>query len=125
MSFLKLVFNFVPDFIFYPIDDVPFTWIQHANVKVDIKYPRYLFNIIPTTLRVPNTKCCDNIPLLKIKHNYFRNSSLPFSMAEWNKVPRKIRNPANIDVFKKIFLEFTNVLLIAFSIFKTPIVKSY
>ena len=41
------------------------------------KSPRYLFNIIPTKLRVHNARYCDNIPLLKIKHNYFRNSFLP------------------------------------------------
>ena len=41
------------------------------------KSPRYLFNIIPTKLRVHNTRCCDPIPLLKIKHNYFRNSFFP------------------------------------------------
>ena len=35
---------------------------------------RYLFDIIPTKLRVHNTRYCDKIPLLKIKHNYFRNS---------------------------------------------------
>ena len=37
------------------------------------KSPRYLFDIIPTKLRVHNTRYCDNIPLLKIKYNYFRN----------------------------------------------------
>ena len=30
------------------------------------KSPGYLFNIIPTKLRVHNARCCDNIPLLKI-----------------------------------------------------------
>ena len=38
---------------------------------------RYLFNIIPAKLRVHSTRYCDNIPLLKIKHNYFRNSFFP------------------------------------------------
>ena len=41
------------------------------------KSPRYLFNIIPTKLRAHNTRYCDNIPLLKIKYNYFRNSFSP------------------------------------------------
>ena len=39
------------------------------------KLPGYLFKIIPTKLRVHNTKYCDDIPLLKVKRNYFRNSS--------------------------------------------------
>ena len=39
------------------------------------KLPGYLFKIIPTKLRVHNTKYCDDITLLKVKRNYFRNSS--------------------------------------------------
>ena len=40
------------------------------------KSPRHHFNIISTKLRVNNTRYCD-IPLLKIKHNYFRISFFP------------------------------------------------
>ena len=70
------------------------------------KSPRYLFNIIPTKLRVHNTRYCDNIPLLKIKHNYFRNSFFPSSIVEWNKLSREVRNSENIRIFKKRLLEF-------------------
>ena len=41
------------------------------------KSPRCIFDIIPAKLRVHNSRYCDNIPLLKIKHNYFRNSFFP------------------------------------------------
>ena len=41
------------------------------------KSPRYLFNIIPTKLRGRNARYYSNIPLLKIKHNYLRNSFFP------------------------------------------------
>ena len=44
--------------------------------------PRFLFSVIPTKLRVYNTRYCDNIPLLKIKHNYFKNSFFLFSVVE-------------------------------------------
>ena len=70
------------------------------------KSPRYLFNVIPTKIRVHNTRYCDNIPLLKIKHNYFRNSFFPSSIVEWNKLSREVRNSENIRIFKKRILEF-------------------
>ena len=67
------------------------------------KSPRYLFNIIPTKLRVHNTRYCDNILLLKIKHNYFRSSFFTSSIVEWNKLSRKVKNSENIKIFKKAF----------------------
>ena len=63
------------------------------------KSPRYLFNIIATKLRVHNTRFCDNVTLLKIKHNYFRNSFFPSSIEEWNKVSREVRNYEIIRIF--------------------------
>ena len=69
------------------------------------KSPRYLFDIIPTKLRAYNTRYCDNIPLLKIKHNYFRNSLFPSSIVEWNKLSREVRNSENIRIFEKRLLE--------------------
>ena len=63
------------------------------------KSPRYLFNIIPTKLRVHNTRYCDNIPLLKIKYNYFRNSFFSSSVTEWNKLSWEVRNSENIRFF--------------------------
>ena len=50
------------------------------------------FNIIPTKLRVHNTSDRDNIPLLKIKHNYLRT-------IEWKKLSREVRNSENIGIF--------------------------
>ena len=71
------------------------------------KLPGYLFNIIPTKLRVHNIRYCDNIPLLKIKHNYFRNSFFSSSIVEWNKLNREVRNFENIRIFKKRLSKFT------------------
>ena len=70
------------------------------------KSPRYLFDIISTKLRVHNTRYCDNILLLKNKHNFFRNSFFPSSIAEWNKLSREVRNSENIKIFKKRLSEF-------------------
>ena len=64
-----------------------------------------LFDIIPTKLRVHNTRYCDNIPLLKVEHNYFRNSFFHSSIVEWIKLSREVRNSEN-RIFKKRLSEF-------------------
>ena len=88
------------------------------------KSPRYLFNMIPTKLRVHNTRYCDNNPLLKIKHNYFRNSFFPSSIVEWNKLIRKVRDSENIRIFKKGLLEFIRPLPNSiFDIYNTYVIK--
>ena len=53
------------------------------------KLHRYLFNIVPTTLRVHNIRYCHNIPFLKVKHNLFGNHSFHSSIVEWNKLSRE------------------------------------
>ena len=40
------------------------------------KCPKYLFNIILTSVSTYNTRKANNIPLFKVKHNFFR---IPFS----------------------------------------------
>ena len=48
----------------------------------------------------------DSTPLLKIKHNYCRNSFFPSSIVGWNKLSREVRKSENIRIFKKRLLEF-------------------
>ena len=67
---------------------------------------RYLFDIIPTKLRVHNTRCFDNNPLLKIKHNYFRNFFFPSTIIEWNKLSWEVRHSEKNRICKNRFLEF-------------------
>ena len=38
------------------------------------KSPSYLFNLIPNFNRVHNTRLSYNIPPVKVKHDYFKNS---------------------------------------------------
>ena len=48
------------------------------------KSPFYLFNLIPekTSYATRNVDC---IPLIKIKHNFFKNTFFPSAIIEWNK----------------------------------------
>ena len=51
--------------------------------------PKYLFHLIPV-------RCTCNIPLIKIKHNCFKNSFFPSAIIEWNNVDPNLRNSKSI-----------------------------
>ena len=40
------------------------------------------------------------------KENFFQNSFFPSIVIEWNKLDQNIRNPENLNIFKKKLLEF-------------------
>ena len=48
------------------------------------------------------TRCKKSIPLLNVKHDYFKNSFFPSTIIEWN----NIRNSDNLALFKKRILAF-------------------
>ena len=68
--------------------------------------PKYLFNIIPTFVSTYNTRNSNNIPLFKVKHNFFQNSFFPSAVIEWNKLDLNIRNSESLNIFKKTLLNF-------------------
>ena len=43
------------------------------------KHPSYLFDIIPKVLSAHSTRNHNNIPLFNVRHEYFRNSFLPYT----------------------------------------------
>ena len=53
-----------------------------------------------------NTRNSHNIPLFKVKHNFFQNSFFPSAVVEWNKLDLNIRNSKSLNIFKKILLNF-------------------
>ena len=48
-----------------------------------------------------------NIPLIKTKHNFFKNSFFPSAITEWNNLDPNLRNSKSISVFKEKILNFT------------------
>ena len=72
----------------------------------DTKCPKYLFNIIPTSVSIYNTRNTNNIPLFKVKNNFFQNSFFPSAVIEWNKLDLNIRYPESLNIFKKTLLNF-------------------
>ena len=69
------------------------------------KHPNYLFKLIP--LRNSNyvTRNNHNIPLLKTRHNFFKNSFFPSTIIEWNKLDHNIRNSSSVNIFRKGILK--------------------
>ena len=70
------------------------------------KPPSYLFNLIPNFNRVHNTRLSYNIPTIKVKHDYFKNSFFPSAISEWTKLDLNIRNSASLNALKKKLLNF-------------------
>ena len=68
------------------------------------KCPKYLFNIIPTSVSTYNIRNTNITPLLKVKHNFSRNSFLSSAVIEWNKLHLNIRNSESLNIFKKTLL---------------------
>ena len=48
----------------------------------------------------------DCIPLIKIKHNFFKNTFLPSTIIEWNKLDLAIRNAESLGIFKSNIFKF-------------------
>ena len=70
------------------------------------KSPSYLFSLIPNFNRVHNTRRSYNIPTIKAKLDYFKNSFFPSAISEWNKLGLNIRNSASLNAFKKKLVNF-------------------
>ena len=55
------------------------------------KFPKYLLNIILISVGTYNTRNTNNIPLFKVKHNFFQNFFFPSAVIEWNKMDLAIQ----------------------------------
>ena len=71
-----------------------------------IQSPKYLFELIPTARQAYMTRCKKSIPLLNVKHDYFKNSFFPSTIIEWKNLDSDIRNSENLALFKKRILAF-------------------
>ena len=70
------------------------------------KSPFYLFNLIPEKKSSYDTKNVDYIPLIKIKHNFFKNTFLPSEIIGWNKLDPTIRTAESFGIFTSNILKF-------------------
>ena len=70
------------------------------------EHPKYPFNLIPVRSMPYATRTLGNIPLFKIKHNFFKNYFFPSAIIECNNLNPSLRNSKSISIFKEIILNF-------------------
>ena len=68
--------------------------------------PKYLFSLIPTRRLLYSTRNIHNIPLVNTKHNFFKNSLIPSTLIEWNKLDPHLRKSENFLNFRSNILKF-------------------
>ena len=66
------------------------------------KSPSYLYNLIPDRMKFYSTRSSqiDNTSNIKTRSNFSRNTFFPFTITEWNKLDRDIRNSDCLNVLK-------------------------
>ena len=70
------------------------------------EHPKYLFNLIPVRRTPYATRTVGNIPLIKTKHNFFKNSFFPFAVIEWNNLDPILETLRVFQSLRKKILNF-------------------
>ena len=70
------------------------------------KSPFYLFILKPAKISSYATRNVDCVPLIKIKHNVFKNTFFPYAISEWNELHPAIQNAGCLGIFKGNILKF-------------------
>ena len=70
------------------------------------KSPFYLFNLILETTSFYATRNVDFILLIKIKHNFFKNTFFSSAIIEWNKLDPTIQNAQCFGILESNILTF-------------------
>ena len=73
------------------------------KIVVD-KSPNYLCKVFLSSNTIYETRNTNDIPLMNIKHNFFKNTFFPSTIIEWNKLDPAIRNSASFNSFKESIL---------------------
>ena len=70
------------------------------------KSPFYIFNLIPEKTSSNATRNVDCIPLIKIKHTFFKNTFFSSAIIEWNKLDPGIWKAESLGILKSNILKF-------------------
>ena len=82
------------------------------------EHPKYLFHLIPVRCTPYATRTESNIPLIKTKHNFFKNSFFPSAIIEWNNLdPNLLETLRVFQSLRKKYLISYNLPQILFLIF--------
>ena len=83
-------------------------WFRKLCLFYKIVYNQspYLFEYIPDTDRIYNTRNAANAPRMKSKHTFLKKSYIPSTIIEWNKLDQDICNAESYALFRKHLLSF-------------------
>ena len=70
------------------------------------KSPNYLLTVAPSSNTIYNIRNTNDVPLVNIKHNFFKNTFFPSAIIEWNKTDSTSRNSTRFNSFKKSIVKF-------------------
>ena len=70
------------------------------------EHPHYLFKLIPSRSSSYVARYIHNIPFLKTRHTFLKNSFFPWTIIEWNKLDCNIRNSSSFNIFRKSIRKF-------------------
>ena len=83
-----------------------FRKLCHFYKILNEKSWRLLFNLTPNQNTAHETRNSNNIPAIRVKHDYFKNTFFLSTISERNKLYQKIRNSGSLSVIKSL-LNFT------------------
>ena len=66
-----------------------------------LQSPKYLYSIIPIHNMSYRTRQCNKIPVINVKHNFFKTIFFPSTIMEWNKLDWEIKNWKYCNFLKK------------------------
>ena len=95
-------------------------WLRrlcYLHKVLSTKLPAYLYELIPPIINSHRNPGCYRA--LYCRTDLFRNSFLPFSINEWNKLDPGIRSLDSHEIFHKNLSNFISLLKKVFSIFMT------
>ena len=61
-----------------------------SNRTLNKQTPTYLLNVIPVSSRSYFTRNVENVPSIKVRYDFFKNSFFPSTVIEWNKIDKNI-----------------------------------
>ena len=73
--------------------------MSYLHKIISTKLPPYLYELIPTLQRSHRYSSC--FKTLRCRTELFRNSLLPFTVNEWNKLDSDIKNTVSNAIFRK------------------------
>ena len=87
-------------------DDRWYRKLYYLYIIVVHKSPNHVLKVVPSSNTICNTRNTNDIHLMNIKHNFFKNTFFPSTIIELAKLDSAIRNSTSCNSFKESILKF-------------------